>query len=73
MLTKDGSAEIIATITDLCRSRDISMVVEYVETEEQLKKLKLLGAVNIQGYFYSRPLPPDECFDFIKKGAENSE
>ena len=69
VLTKDGSAEIIATIADLCRSRGISMLVEYVETEEQLQKLKSLGAVNIQGYFFSCPLPPDECLAFIQKGA----
>ena len=70
VLTKDGSAEIIMTIADLCRSLDVSMLVEYVETVEQLRKLKWLGAVSIQGYLFSRPLLPEACYNYICNGAK---
>jgi EAL domain-containing protein (putative c-di-GMP-specific phosphodiesterase class I) len=42
-------------------------VVEGVETEEQMKLLRSLGADYIQGYLYSKPLPKE---DFLKRVEE---
>lgn len=41
--------------------------VDTVETEAQLQVLQALGCDDIQGYFISRPLPPDEIIHSIKK------
>jgi len=41
------------------------VIAEGVETEKQLLTLKKMGCDNIQGYYYSRPLPPEEIKDFI--------
>jgi lactose/cellobiose-specific phosphotransferase system IIC component len=62
------SADIIASISDLCRSMDIELLAEFVETEGQARKLKALGCHVFQGWLYSRALPPGECESAIRKG-----
>jgi EAL domain-containing protein (putative c-di-GMP-specific phosphodiesterase class I) len=41
-----------------------------VETEEQLNVLKVLGCDRVQGYLFSRPLPPDDVTDFLRGCAQ---
>jgi len=65
VLVSRSSREIIGTIADLCRSLDIQLIAEFVEEEPQLLKLRELGCYNVQGYFYSRPLMPEDCLRFI--------
>ncbi len=49
-------ASILEAITALCRSLDLHVVVEGVETREQVEFLmKMSDAAIIQGYFYSAP------------------
>lgn len=38
----------------------IKVVTEGVEREDQVKKLQELGCDILQGYFYSKPLPPQD-------------
>ena len=42
-------------------------VAEGVETEEQLNMLKEAGCDLIQGYYFSRPVPPEEFEPLIVK------
>jgi EAL domain-containing protein (putative c-di-GMP-specific phosphodiesterase class I) len=44
----------------------LKMVSEGVETEEQLEAMKKLGVHYIQGYYFSKPLPPDEFVRFVR-------
>ena len=44
---------------DMCRDLGIACVAEGVETREQLHILQEMGCTAIQGYLFSRPLPPD--------------
>ncbi|HHU37492.1 MAG TPA: EAL domain-containing protein, partial [Treponema sp.] len=46
------------------------LVAEGVETEEQLLRLRAMNIDYIQGYYYSRPLPPSEFINFLKKRNE---
>lgn len=55
-LSKSNRA-IIKTIISLARNLDISVIAEGVETEEQADFLKELHCDEVQGYFYSKPLP----------------
>lgn len=57
--------EIIASITALCASLNIEVIVEYVETEEQRKLLERLGCLYYQGYYYSPPLSAACLIDYI--------
>lgn len=62
---------IVKSIADLSRTLDLSLVVEGVETERQLKCLSTLGCHRFQGYFFSRPLAPDVCAEFISGKARH--
>lgn len=48
-------------IISLGHSLHLNVVAEGVETQEQWRFLAANGCDEIQGYFYSRPLPPEEC------------
>jgi len=57
--------EIIASITSLCSSLDIAVIVEYVETQDQRDLLKKLGCMQYQGYYYSQPLVSSQLVDYV--------
>lgn len=56
---------IVRSIASLSRTLNLSTVVEGVETEQQLKRLSALGCDRFQGYFFSRPLAPSVCQQFV--------
>ena len=65
VLVSRSSREIVYTIADLCRNLGIELIAEFVEDEAHLLKLRELGCYNIQGYFYSKPLLPEDCLLYI--------
>lgn len=48
---------LVATIINLAHSLKLNVVAEGVETEEQLRLLRLLGCDEMQGYLFSKPVP----------------
>ena len=44
------------------------VIAEGVETEEQSKLLRLLKCDEMQGFLFSKPLPPDEIFELLRSG-----
>jgi len=50
------SQNIIKTLIVLAKSIDLQVVVEGVETEEQIVFLRDIGCRYVQGYYYSRPI-----------------
>lgn len=56
---------IVRTIIALAKNLSLELIAEGVETQEQVDFLVKEGCVNIQGYFYSKPLSADECRDFL--------
>ena len=57
---------ITKTIIAMAQALGLSTVAEGVETVEQLELMKTLGCDQIQGYFFSRPLPPDDFLAFYR-------
>ena len=55
----DDAALVMAIIT-LAHNLRLRVVAEGVETEDQLRFLQLLRCDEIQGYFFSRPLPAEQ-------------
>lgn len=54
-----GNAAIVTTIITLAHNLGMRVICEGVETKKQLEFLKDLECDEIQGYFYSPPVPPD--------------
>ena len=65
------SYAILESSIGMARKLNMSIVSEGVETEEDLELLKKLGSDLAQGYYFSKPLPPQELSDWLsewKKG-----
>ena len=55
-----NSVAIVNTIIGLAKQFGILVTAEGVETREQLEILRYLGCNKAQGYYFSRPIPPEE-------------
>ncbi|PDT36297.1 bifunctional diguanylate cyclase/phosphodiesterase [Rhizobium sp. M10] len=63
---KANGAAIIGAIVTLSRNLGISTTAEGVETEYQRDFLTALGCTDLQGYFFSKPVPLRELDGFAK-------
>ena len=59
--------KLVEVVLDIARYLKVPVVAEGVETEAQLKMLKGAGCDLVQGYYFSRPLPPEEFERLIVK------
>ena len=50
---------LVKLVLDIARYLDVSVIAEGVENENQLKMLKDAGCDIVQGFYFSRPVPPD--------------
>lgn len=57
---------IARAIVAMAQALNLSTVAEGVETAEQLELLKTMGCNQIQGYFFSRPLAPDNFLAYYR-------
>jgi EAL domain-containing protein (putative c-di-GMP-specific phosphodiesterase class I) len=58
-ISSDDQA-ITATIITMAKHLNMHVIAEGIETREQLDILVNNGCREVQGYYYSRPLPPEE-------------
>ena len=64
--TDPGDRAIVIAIINIARSLDLQTLAEGVETVEQLEFLREQGCHEAQGYYFSRPLPPDQIVDLVR-------
>jgi EAL domain-containing protein (putative c-di-GMP-specific phosphodiesterase class I) len=57
---------ITTTVITMAHSLGLTVVAEGVETETQLRFLDHFRCDEVQGYWLSRPAPPDACLQFIR-------
>jgi len=67
LLEHDGATAIIRAITTLADALGIETTAEGVESSEQLEILRAEGCNQIQGYFFSRPLPVEGFEEFARR------
>lgn len=68
-LTQDpSSAAIAVAIISLSHSLGLSVIAEGVETEAQLNFLRVRHCDEIQGFFFSKPLPENEFAELLRSG-----
>jgi diguanylate cyclase (GGDEF)-like protein/PAS domain S-box-containing protein len=63
-----GRSEIVRAIIALAHSLNMTVVAEGVETRGQLDALTALSCNAAQGYFFARPLPPEEAQKLLDGG-----
>lgn len=69
-LCKNSYEEIITEqIIKLAHKMNLEVVAEGVELEEQLKSLEGKHCNKIQGYYFGKPLPPEEIGSFIQSSG----
>ena len=62
----EGDTRMLKVIVDIAETLNVPMIAEGVETKEQMLALKELGCDIVQGYYFSRPVPPEEFEVFLK-------
>ena len=67
IVTSETDRRLVSLILDIARYLRVKVVAEGVETEEQLKILRESGCTLVQGYYFSRPLPPEEFEKLIER------
>ena len=69
---RDDCVAIISAVTGLARQLKMSTVAEGVETAEQVGTALVAGCDEVQGYYFSRPVPAGEVETLLSKGSRGS-
>ncbi|MFM8769191.1 MAG: putative bifunctional diguanylate cyclase/phosphodiesterase, partial [Rubrivivax sp.] len=64
------SAAVVTAIIALARALGLSVVAEGVENLRQMEVLHRQGCVVMQGYLFSRPLPPDDIERWLEQTVQ---
>jgi len=67
---QDGSSPFISTIVGLGQALGLQTIVEGIETHEQLERLRDLGCTVGQGFYFARPLAPEQAGALLKRQTE---
>ena len=70
IVTNERERAIVDGIIQLAQKIDLDVIAEGAESKEQIRLLKSMGCNQIQGYYFSRPLPPDEIEERFLKTNE---
>ena len=57
---------VLESVVGMAKRLDIPVIIEGVETQEQLDYVTRLGCDEVQGYFYSRPCRPRHLVKFLQ-------
>jgi EAL domain-containing protein (putative c-di-GMP-specific phosphodiesterase class I) len=65
--SSETDMQLVRLILDIAKYLRLRVVAEGVETRGQLSLLKNAGCDLVQGFYFSRPLPPEEFEALIEK------
>ncbi|MDQ3819865.1 MAG: EAL domain-containing protein, partial [Acidobacteriota bacterium] len=68
MTTAPNDAAIVMAIIQLAHSLQLKVTAEGVETEDQLRFLRLLRCDEMQGYLFCRPVPVEDFERLLVEG-----
>ncbi|ADW18811.1 diguanylate cyclase/phosphodiesterase with PAS/PAC sensor(s) [Desulfobulbus propionicus DSM 2032] len=66
-----NSRSIVSTITAMSKQMQLKVVAEGVETSNQLQWLRQIGCNEVQGFYYSRPMPEEETLHYLQLRADS--
>ncbi|MEG2144864.1 MAG: EAL domain-containing protein, partial [Oscillospiraceae bacterium] len=56
----------IRSFLNFAKELDIKVVVEHIETAEELELVKSFGCTNCKGYYFSKPIPNEKFQEIIQ-------
>ncbi len=65
----EHNAAIVRTVIALSKSLRLESIAEGVESREQVDYLRAEGCDRLQGFYFSRPLPPEVLPNLLQSGA----
>ncbi|MCP8971044.1 putative bifunctional diguanylate cyclase/phosphodiesterase [Ectobacillus ponti] len=69
VLQDESSEAIVSLIISMAEHLNLNVIAEGVETEQQVELLRQLECREVQGYFYSKPLPLEQLIAFLQRSA----
>jgi len=63
----ERGAQVMSGLLRFCEALDLQIIVEGVETQEQISALESSAEIIVQGWFYSRALPGDSVVEFARQ------
>lgn len=72
MLENESDRVIVQTIISMAHSLGFIAVAEGVETHDHVNILKNMDCDQLQGYYYSKPIPADKFINFLKDYDPNN-
>lgn len=72
LLTDTASADITMLIIDLAHRFGLDVVAEGVEDQATMDKLQSAGCDVVQGYFFAKPMPAEDCEAWLQRFAASS-
>ena len=63
--TGEGEEGLICRLADFLHGRNLQIIAEGVETEEEAVRLSQFGVDRIQGYVYARPMPEEDMLKLV--------
>jgi diguanylate cyclase (GGDEF)-like protein/PAS domain S-box-containing protein len=70
LTTDPDDATIVSTIIAMAHNLNMNVVAEGVETRKQLQFVDQHGCEEVQGFFFSMPLPPDNVAELLLGGKQ---
>ncbi len=63
----DNAKKIIKSMIELASNLGMEHVVEGVETPEELREIRSVGATQVQGYLFGKPMPAEDIIGYLSQ------
>ena len=68
--SNETDRKLVTLVLEIAKHLKLTVVAEGVENEKQLHILQNAGCDLVQGFYFSRPLPPEEFEELIRREIE---
>ncbi|HEC74810.1 MAG TPA: EAL domain-containing protein [Methylophaga aminisulfidivorans] len=66
------SAPLVDSVYQIAKAMNLTVVAEGVEKLEQVDYLRKLGVEEIQGFYFYKPMPVEQCKELILENSHYS-
>ncbi|MDE7405009.1 MAG: EAL domain-containing protein, partial [Lachnospiraceae bacterium] len=67
MMVSSKGRIILEQVVLMANELNVEILAEGVETKEQIEQLQRMGCDQVQGFYYSRPMPNEDFFTLVEK------